>query len=1444
MAGESQLISSVGFSQASDEHGQPSIENKSHSFSPKGIKGKGVSTGHLVAIRSASGRRVSFSTWSSRNDIFRFDFTPGQRPITSAGAINAPLFPCHSADLGAQTARPEGVNSLQPGPLAIISREGSRVELNLNETRSPDLALNFSWGSQLVTSAGGGKASQVGHHQVVPVDSLLPEGVTHPGLSNRHLVASDSIGRDVALSFEPSRSSDLALSLSFTGELLLVSTGFDSPEFGEVFIENTAEAIAPHGFEPPSTVFLHRAANDLPSASLDFDFKVVKNQSGANVAFSFYVEGEANIKHDGFGIDASIFGEVGFIVATNETITLEGIEPGGAGKPAIELTSDFIRPRSYVATRIAPHYIWNLRQYLKAKPFYSPVYGDAYVQGGVKTVPVSGLLASEHGKPVVINTTADQFAKLQGIQPLPIPRPGVSPRIVYPVGIFISGTAMGEPVVQFPPFPLGWESSRAGYPEIDYWTKLLSAQGIDPTENIGYPVIRDRAQEIQTPSILGTGVFGDIVVKKTTFIITVEGHYSFESSDFAEVRSNRRSIVGKGYDAHIYGTSRIWNKTPSFTPVGDDLSRYGRPAIGYWQRYIYGSGFRLDYYGKPSFTKTPSFAPAGIGGGFFGAHVVTHAIRTLEVAGKGSQKFGGTTIWLVVRRPRIDGFNASGNGKPRIEHFLREIIASGRLDDRYGNPRASSANRWIYPNGVFREFPARHTVGTDRLIKPLGYIATTFGSRIIPESQTLYAKGFAEQFGWPILYNQTQTVSPPGPATSDLNNGRWGKGTVYNLRQYIAMVYDPDSGLNPPAWPIWTLIENRSKSFGMAGFNAQRFGYAQIYNNARPITPTGTNPPEKPDYYESGMVSYRVRLLRLQGMEPPYISSWARAYNDAFVIAPDGRVTDVYGDADFENTRRYFNYIGGFKSERTGTPMVADRIREIVFERRYTIHPPSMWMPRVDLYTRYIEGIGDDLSGYGAPSLQIIFRKITPRWTHRPYFGWAVAWNVTPEVGARGRASDLYGDAFVRLEWRPLKPNGSNTQLFGRAMVADRDRTLPVAGIESSVVSDKLVVIRTGQPPYTDQRIDLISLTGKDEDGFGVPPPGDLYNRQVPEPSMNQYVLYAEGFAAEKFGNAFAQSNTIIIDDGINDAANGEPTVTLMLREIKVSPYKHDDIDYSGKPRVSPWTIWATPAPQQARENHPQGFDFHPVGQTQSPPFYPAGARFGRATVSTWLGLIRTRSIGSSSQAGKPGLQLFRRYLSPGSLVAYRNGWHSIDGGYRFVTQFNAGNFAAIGSASVEKAPYYGPQYLEPNGRNMSVFGQHIAEPLNRKFGFSGFDSLQMGTKRWYDEPYMWQGLRIGPLMPTIPEGFEATGWGDSWISHRVREVLADGIYAFVSEYQLEKFSERMKVALASLPQPPEQSLRPVGMEALGLGVPNVGLGVHYILPDGNANQYRKGAPN
>lgn len=1130
--------------------------------------------------------------------------------------------------------------------------------------------------------------------------------------------------------------------------------------------------------------------------------------------------------------------------STNE-LRASGLYATLFGMPHLQLTGVAVSPSGIVPGAAGTPSIWNLLQFLRPAAFSDGEYGTAFVQGGVKHVTPNGYSATVFGLAVVINTTADQFVTGAGrIAPPGVAGPDVSPRSLFPFGIH--GSAYGTPLVQRTPSPYGFDTMVFGQPSIEYWTKWLRPSGIEPGEP-GYPRVFDPTQKVFPSSVLRSTVFGDVTIINQKRYIRVPGEDYFQGSDWAQVESNRRYITATGLLATGFGDTNIRNRWPTVAPFGFDAMRPPsdtETGIGYSVRYLRPSGIYRTAYGRPTLTKTPEIAPEGFAGEL-GTPTVWYKIRRIEANGHDLSRIDEPTIWFRYRHVAAPGFASDSYGATKLEHSTRRLETRGSAFMVLGSPSIQALNRTISPAGIFEDFATGHMVGTDRWLRPVGYDAARFGTRIIPEIQNLYPQGFTGLYGLPTIWNETLLVKPAGFLTVGMQPAdRWGLSRVFNSDQYITMYFDPDSHLNPPAWPQWTSIENRNRVMRTTGSDMARLGLPQIDNNARQMLPAGILPPDPPAHYQAGLVAYRIRHAQLEGIEPPYLSTWAVVYNDAFVLRPSGFVATQFGTAVAENTRRYFPYIGGFDTSAYGYPMVADRVRRIEFESRYTIAPPPIPLPEAKLYTRYVTHQGSDMFGQGWASLSIHRTIITPRWTHQDFFGWPETRNLTPELRTRGRNTEEFGEAFIRLEWRPVGPTGTSMQLFGQPQIADRDRTITVHGWRSGAVGDKLRVIRLGAPPYSEQTISLRGevSNGEELDGQGISPPGGAQiNVQVPTPVINQQVVYVQqDLVSTLFGDARITANSIRVEPGYWEMMIGTHIVSLKRRTISIGPFQNDQVFDPSPARINPQTIWAVrEAPRQAIENH-IGRQLHYVDEGPTASGWIKG--MGRPSVALYHRFIRPSGINPNANnglVGRPRLENRRHYIRPEGVSTSRFGWHVIPGP-QDVVQFDSSNMQLFGRAVVARGPYLGPQDIKPPGLNSALWGANEIQLLNRPIYPQGYMATLMGTRLSNDRPYMWQGLRVGPHVPLVIGGFETERLGEPWASFRVRELATEGFDAFLSEYQLEMFGHRMRVRRID-PTRPFQQVEAVGLDHSAVGVPNVLPGVHFIRPDGNADQYRKG---
>lgn len=1258
--------------------------------------------------------------------------------------------------------------------------------------------------------------------------------------------------------------------LSLANEINIV---INPPKF-----EPVVNTIYPYSINPPhlANLFKRNRIRNRASSSglvaLNLQFKGIKSDylnlsEGDPVNFTFQQDGSGetlNIFTGGF--DGLSFGSDVSVKNYNSYISAIGFANQSFGLSTFKNSKSFIKPNGFIATAfgngnirnlnkniygqgftnelLGRPTIYNLRKYLllNNRGINSNVFGTAYLQGGVKYVRPVGLYALAFGQHKLINTRADQKVQLTGIAAPSIPKPNVSPQILTVRGIL--GTQWGSPYVQRNPSPKGWISERFGTAWVSRSPRFYTV-GIGELTQFGSHKIFDAKQTVTVTGVIAGGIFGDIQIRNLNFKIAPVSINAPLLSDWTKVENTARYYQLKGFDSSSVGNAALRNGTPSFTPDGWDSAQFGRALVAERIRRLNTPGFSLLSFGRPIVTKTPQISPRSIEPFDLGQPTLTLYTRYVLNSGRIMSAIGQAMIGMAKRKLSVSGFDSLRLGAPVLSHGDRELLVLGSSHSLYGNNhRVWFCVRSIAPESIIEDQKQYgHRIGGSQHLGVKGFDASRFGSRIVPESQNIFSTTFASSiFGLAKLHKSREFISVTGFATGGQQPAdRWGRTAVYNLRQYIIQTYDVDSDLNPPKMQGWMSIINRNRTLDISGSNMALFGRTSIKNNATLMQPGGID--VRP--LGTAFISHRVRPIRVQGMEPPYIPGWANLHNTAAVIAPKGFASERFGTAAATNTRRYYPRIGNFESMIFGNPMISFKIRRVSIESRYSIGPIYIPIHKVDLYTRYIDQRSNDFALIGVPSLVIHKKIITPRWYLHDLFGDVQLRNVTPEVITRGRNAEEFGQAAIRTKWRNVDAFGDNAQLFGKPIIADRDRKITLNGFVTGAMGSALRVRGTASPPLSKQYIFLNNVENRGEDsdddtnfvkdGQGISPPF----WQVSNPSLRSNVIRPEGYVASLFGTTDIYSNGILMENGIKlDKELGTPHVQLSKRSIAVIGIAN--LITVGTPRLSPHTIYAvTEASDQAVSNH-GGVRGHFVNSDSGG--RKAGEVFGRARVWIHNPYLNAKSVSPFNGYGIPTVELKRRYVQVKGFQAYRFGWHSVGDGTQEIRHRQLNDFAVFGRLGIALAKDKDVQVLVP-GLNALSIGKHLIEFFHRTIKPSGYSALAMGNSRGGTQ-YMPQSLHVGPRMPVIPKGALMEQFGSTYIGLKVRDVGVQGFDASVIGYDPGNFNARMRVqrGQGGTDAKPVQVIQAVGFDALRTNASTVKYAVHYIRPDGNSDQFRKGA--
>lgn len=1260
--------------------------------------------------------------------------------------------------------------------------------------------------------------------------------------------------------------------LSLANEINIV---INPPKF-----EPVVNTIYPYSINPPHLANLLKRNRIRNRASfsglvaLNLQFKGIKSDylnlsEGDPVNFTFQQDGSGetlNIFTGGF--DGLSFGSDVSVKNYNSHISAIGFVNHSFGLSTLKNSKSFIKPNGFIATAfgngnirnlnkniygqgftnelLGKPTIYNLRKYvlLNNHGINSNVFGTAYLQGGVKYVRPVGLYTLAFGQHKLINTRADQKVQLTGIAAPSIPKPNVSPQILTVRGIL--GTQWGSPYVQRNPSPKGWNSERFGTAWVSRSPRFYTV-GIGELTQFGSHKIFDAKQTVTVTGVIASGIFGDIRIRNLNFKIAPLSIDAPPLSDWTLVENTARYYQLKGFNSALFGLAAISNATPSITPDGFDSQKFGNHLIAERIRRVNTSGFNLLSFGRAVLTKTPQLSPGSIQPFDLGRPTLTLYTRYIVTSGRIMSALGQPEIGMAKRKFVVNGFDSLRLGSPEIAHGVRELLFQGVNHSLFGNNhRVWFRVRSIEPVSIYDDQKQYgHKIGGAQHVKVTGFDASLFGKRIVPESHDVLVDSFSPSvFGTVKLHKTRELLHIFGFATGGQQPAdRWGNTTVHNLRQYIVQTYDVDSDLNPPKMQGWMSIINRNRTLGVTGANNALFGRASIKNNATLMQPSGIV--ARP--LGNAFISHYLRPIQPEGMEPPYLSGWTNLHNAAAVIKPKGFTSEHFGTAKAANTRRYYPRIGNFESMVFGQPMISFKVRSIVIESRYSIGPIYIPMQKVQLYKRYVEPIGNDFSALGMPSLTIHKKIITPRWYLKDLFGDVQLRNVTPEVKTKGRNAEEFGQLTIRTQWRNVDVFGDNAQLFGKPLIADRKRTISVSSFIAGAIGSALRVRGTASPPLSTQYIFLNNVDNPSEsddedtsiikDGYGIAVPSD----QVSKPSLKTNVIYPQGFDALNFGQVSIYSNGILMENGIKLVKEcGTPMVQLSKRSIEVTGINNTIA--LGKPGLSPHTIYAVlEAPEQAMSNHPPNH-LHAVNSDGG--IRKAGEVFGIPRVWQHRPYLTAHSVSPFNGYGTPSVSLKRRYVEPKGIQAYRFGWHSLGDGTQEVTHRQINDFSVFGRPGIALAKEKNVQ-ISIQGFNALNVSHPLIEFYHRTLQGRGFNSLQMGSSRGGSQ-YMPQSLHVGPRMPVIPVGVLMEKFGTTYIGLRVRDIGMQGFDSSLIGYDPKHFDLRMRVTRGQggTDQKPKQHVQAIGFNAFRTNASNIKYAVQYIRPDGNSDQFRKGASN
>lgn len=831
--------------------------------------------------------------------------------------------------------------------------------------------------------------------------------------------------------------------------------------------------------------------------------------------------------------------------------------------------------------------------------------------------------------------------------------------------------------------------------------------------------------------------------------------------------------------------------------------------------------------------------------------------------------FGQTKIENLRRYLTFAGINSNVFGVARLQGGIWPLNVYGIPAPATGAPWVSRSPRFLEPASIPWNFYTQHQVGTHQGVQPQGFEATQWGTRIVPESQSLYPEGFAGEFGdaWASL--GTRYLLPNGFKFHAAEEYRFGYSRAWNWQSYYDISTDPnDPAFSGETFGIWTSVENRNKVITHHSTSPGALPPPQIDNAARPLLPTGIVAPDPGKWQKTADVSHGIRFVQPQALLSEVVSRWGVVANGARLLKTSGELHEQLGVGTIWNNRRWLNKVGDFEATQWGSNRVSPGITHVTFDPRYTVEPPRIELPNVRLNTRYVE-VAEGLDSYrtGGHALHIHRNIAYPKWTYdtRNWTGVPDVKNVTPMLRQMGRNSEEFGDAQVRTAWREIVTLETYATQFGKTKIADRRLWINPAATPAPHLPLAHEVFNLDPDPPAQQKVVIQghqsigygSLTGSGKKSWYPPQP--VADHGFGEPAMNAisiFPVWEDDFGV--FGNA------VVSLQGVVNATVGytewpdppRPTVWMRVRMLDATPppdVPKNDFLVVGTPRLSPHTIWAVvEAPEQAIRNHVSPGQLHHVDEV-----FSAGLHYwknvpGTPAIGHRYRYVSTRADKHSSTFGTAGVINKHHWVRPEGLRSMSFGRPVFLGTTRNVNVVND-------VSELDNSENYEHKFGERFGQHWASFRVREIHPagipstnkferptvdyFHRFVKPTGWFSQAVGQYSGSQNPYQWQHLRVGPLVPNYMEGFDASVWGEAWVSLFRRDVSVPGFVATQTGPSEDAFALRMRVRRGTDDTPAARAICPSGVGAHTVGGTSLMNMRQYIRPDGNMDNYRKGAP-
>lgn len=706
-----------------------------------------------------------------------------------------------------------------------------------------------------------------------------------------------------------------------------------------------------------------------------------------------------------------------------------------------------------------------------------------------------------------------------------------------------------------------------------------------------------------------------------------------------------------------------------------------------------------------------------------------------------------------------------------------------------GSARVEYAVRYIEPPFIASNIFGSHNVARIQVAAPTGW-----ESSFISENHELdinlqrihHHSGAADPAGYGVTHvrNQFEVLRPTGWLSQNINFP-----IVYNLDQYVFVQPYMGTNSDPTQWPPYSpFVENKIRTLGPSGWRSSRFSVIGniIKNTAAPLLPPGL---DATIWGPETFIAHRIRYVGPEGWDSFYNTRYTVVFNNAVVIAPQGWNSARVGTPkQVINLNRTVKHIFPYGGETVGTAFIAYRVR--------TVYPSLFY---------------DVPSGF--PEVRFNPHPIAPAGIAPPQFGGHTVYEhftIAYPKSVNVHAVPWVGEPIIENRNKTLRVFPSDQSLYGLAKVFNYNTHLTITAGDLSVWGSHLISYRTRTITVATISVPVFSVTHQIRNVLPDPPsrqliePNGLYIGVVPSPGIRLATIYPIGLSSGGgHGKPILTRNTIEVPPGpFNLDQVGIPTLIftqyLFPRIIpwpnQTPPVSSSDQNWvwAQRPRVTPHTIYAPSADQatqQAKANHPQ-----------NSPNVIEGPWFGRPDVSNQhrvIGPVPSHYGWSpTSRFGNQTFTLSRQYVHPTPVRSLRFGlimfldvpqYVNLDSSHTGIQPLNA-----FGQHMVAPPPVVVTPEVKPSGFVATLWGQHRVELFIRTVSPQGIphrgNPEQGLTNPWglplvgFPRVYQWGGYVL-------------TLWGNTWVSHKNRELPVEGWNSLsLEDDDLGSFADRMRV--------------------------------------------------